>query len=96
MADVTVVDNGARSRYEAHVDGRLAGHIQYHRTSRYLDFLHTQVEPEFEGRGVGSRLAAGALDDVRAHRGRVLATCPFIRAYLQRHPEYADLVVTRA
>ena len=91
MADVTVVDNGARSRYEAWVDGRLAGHINYRRGPGYLDFLHTEVESEFDGHGVGSRLAAGALDDVRAHGGRIVATCPFVREYLERHPGYADL-----
>ena len=55
-------------------------------------FTHTEVFDAYEGKGVGSALARGALDDVRARGGRLVALCPFIAAYLERHPEYADLV----
>ncbi len=56
-------------------------------------FTHTEVFPEFEGKGVGSRLATGALDDVRARGLKLTPQCPFISAYIKRHPAYADLVV---
>jgi hypothetical protein len=55
-------------------------------------FTHTVVLPAFEGRGVGSALARGALDDVRASGRTLVAQCPFIRGYIERQPEYADLV----
>ena len=55
-------------------------------------FTHTEVFPAFEGRGVGTALARGALDDVRASGRTLVARCPFIRSYIERQPEYADLV----
>jgi uncharacterized protein len=89
---LTVANNPEQSRYEVYVDDERAGYVRYLRGPGYVDFLHTEVDPKFEGQGVGSRLAAGALDDVRASRMRVVATCPFIAAYLRRHPEQADLL----
>jgi len=53
---------------------------------------HTVVEPEFEGRGVGGRLARGALDLIRSSGSRVVPLCTFMAAYIERHPDYADLV----
>lgn len=73
------------SRYEIRVDDKLAGYTVYRRSPGVVDFLHTEIEPAFEGRGLGSKLAAGALADVRARGDRVVATCPFIAAYLKRH-----------
>jgi predicted GNAT family acetyltransferase len=54
--------------------------------------VHTEIEPAFEGEGFGSALVSGALDDVRARGKRVRPLCPFVAAYVKRHPEYADLV----
>jgi predicted GNAT family acetyltransferase len=91
----TVVSNNvAESRYEVLVDGRVAGFARYQRTPDAINFFHTEVDPQFEGQGLGSTLAAGALDDVRAAGGRAVATCPFISAYIKRHPEYGDLLAT--
>ena len=56
-------------------------------------FVHTEVLPAFEGKGVGSRLATWALDDVRARGLKLTPQCPFIAAFIKRHPAYADLVV---
>lgn len=97
MADVR--DNEDRRRYEIRVDGRLAGIAQYalvpddDRVGRVFD--HTKIEPEFEGQGIGTELARGALDDIRARAIPMAATCPFIVSFLERHPEYQDLVVDR-
>ncbi len=90
--DVTVVDNPAEHRYEARVGGRLAGFAQYRLRGDRIVFVHTEVDDEFEGHGVGSRLASGALDDARARGLVVVPLCPFIADYIRRHPEYQDLV----
>ena len=87
-----VVDAPAASRFEVLVDGRVAGFAEYRRTSSSVSFTHTVVDPEFEGRGLGSVLARGALDASREAGLAVLPFCPFIRGYIQRHPAYLDLV----
>jgi uncharacterized protein len=87
-----VLDVPARSRYEVTVDGELAGFTEYREVEGVRVFTHTEVFDDFEGKGVGGALARGALDDVRAGGRRLVALCPFIAAYLERHPEYADLV----
>jgi uncharacterized protein len=89
---VTVQDNPAERRYEILVDDEVAGSVRYQLRDDAIVLIHTEVGDEFEGRGVGSRLAAGTLDDVRARGLRVIVRCPFIRAYIARHPEYADLL----
>lgn len=88
---IDVADVPDRSRYEATVDGELAGWADYTVTAEMLVFMHTVVRPAFEGRGVGGALARFGLDDVRARGLRALAVCPFVLSWIQRHPEYADL-----
>lgn len=93
MSDVTVTDNHDQSRYEARVGDELAGIAEYTRSGDTVTFTHTKVEDAFEGQGVGSALARGALDDVRAQGGlRVVPQCSFIKGYIDKHEEYADLV----
>lgn len=93
MTDIVVTDNPQEHRYEAHVDGVLAGFVVYRFKGEHLVMVHTEVDDAFEGKGVGGALARGALDDVRA-KGRhdVVALCPFIAAWIERHPDYQDLV----
>jgi len=90
---VEVTRNDGRSRYEARIDGALAGFADYQLTDELVVFTHTEVDPAFEGQGIGSALARGALDEVRAAGERqVLALCPFISGWIGKHPDYADLV----
>jgi predicted GNAT family acetyltransferase len=89
---VTVADNPSALRYEIRVGDDLAGFAAYTRLHGVVTFTHTEIDPAFEGQGLGSTLARAALDDVRAEGLRVVPRCPFIRAYIERHPEYADLV----
>ena len=92
--ELRVVDNPAERRYEALVGDRMAGIAEYRLAGNRVIFTHTETDPGFAGQGIASRLARGALDDVRA-RGLVMTPkCPFIAAYVQRHPAYQDLVVT--
>ncbi|HEV2711623.1 MAG TPA: GNAT family N-acetyltransferase [Gaiellaceae bacterium] len=92
---VEVSDNKEESRYEARVNGELAGVSFYEPQPDRLIVLHTEVRDAFEGQGVGSRLVAGMLDDVRRRGLSVTPLCPFTRAYIERHPEYDDLVAGR-
>jgi predicted GNAT family acetyltransferase len=83
-----VVDNAAALRYEIRVDGRLAGSIRYTRNGDIVTLVHTEVDPAFEGHGVGSALVQGALDDARARGLTVRPLCPFVAAWLRTHPDY--------
>jgi predicted GNAT family acetyltransferase len=93
MSDPTIANVVESSRYEAHVDGALAGFAEYQLTDHLIIFTHTEVETKFEGKGVASAIARFALDDVRADGCReVLPLCPFIKGWIARHAEYRDLV----
>lgn len=74
------------------LDGELAGAAYYTRRSDRVVLTHTEVDDAFEGQGVGSALARGTLDAVRARGERVIALCPFIAGYIGKHAEYQDLV----
>ncbi len=89
---VAVTDNLAEHRYEVRVAGELAGFSEYALQPSSITFLHTEIDPRFEGRGIGSKLATAVLDDARAKKLRVVPLCPFIAAYIRRHPEYDDIV----
>ena len=85
----TVRDNPGQQRYEIYFDGVRAGFAEYRDEAGRRTFTHTKVDPDFEGHGLGSALARGALDDARERDLKIVARCPFIAAYIQRHPEYA-------
>lgn len=88
-----ITDNAERKRYEIRVDGEMAGFADYEPAEGgTVVFTHTEVDPAFEGKGVGSALARGALDDVRAKGAAVIPVCPFIKGWILRHPDYKDLV----
>jgi len=91
-ADISVLDNPTAGRYEVHVAGELAGVADYQRRPGRVVFVHTEIAPAFAGMGLGQRLAGWALDDARVRGERVIPRCPFIAAFIGRHPEYADLV----
>lgn len=90
--DIRIVDHSAAGRYEAYVGEHLAGIAEYRLAPGLVTFVHTKVDPAFEGQGVGGRLASWALDDARARGLSVRPICPFIAAFIRRHQEYADLV----
>jgi uncharacterized protein len=89
---ITVQDNADSHRYEVFVDGDLAGYSAYRDAADRRVFTHTKIDPDYEGHGIGSALARGALDDVRRRHLTVVARCPFIAEYIDRHQEYADLL----
>jgi predicted GNAT family acetyltransferase len=91
--DVTVADVPERRRYEARVPGVAdAAAAHYRLRDGTIVFTHTEVPPALEGHGVGSALARFALDDARRRGLAVVPRCPFVAAFIRRHPEYRDLV----
>ena len=96
MTKVETRKNESENSYEAYVDGELAGSAYYELDDKRVVFTHTEVDDRFEGHGVGSTLARAALDDVRDYSTRrVVPRCPFIKSWIEKHPDYADLVTTR-
>lgn len=83
-------NNTGLSRYEMDADGHVAVAC-YTRAPGVITFTHTEVPRELEGRGIASALIRGALADARAQGLKVVARCPFVAAYLAKHPEFADL-----
>jgi predicted GNAT family acetyltransferase len=92
---VEITDNEAAHRYEAHVDGTLAGFVDYGRVEHRIVALHTEVFPEFGGRGIASALVRRVLADARAAGRKVTPRCPFFVTHFQRHPEDVDLLAER-
>ena len=86
-----VTDNTARHRFELNADGAVA-HADYAMAGDTLVLLHTEVPAALSGQGVGSALARGVLDDVRRRGLKILPRCEFMAAYIERHPEYGDLL----
>lgn len=90
--DMAVVDDPDRSAYVVSVNGASAGRLEYRVHGDRVVFTHAEVDPRWEGLGVGSRLARVALDDVVARGKQITPLCPFIVSYIQRHPEYVESV----
>jgi predicted GNAT family acetyltransferase len=91
--NIVVADAPAEHRYEARDGETLAGLAAYLLTNgNLIVFTHTEVEAGYEGKGVGSQIARAALDGARDRGLRVVPLCPFIKGWIERHPDYADLV----
>jgi len=89
---VEVTDAPGQDRYEARIDGELVGFAEYRRHDGSITFTHTDVDEAAQGLGVGAALARHSLDEARAGGRRVHLVCPFYAGWVERHPEYADLV----
>jgi predicted GNAT family acetyltransferase len=87
-----VRENAAEYRFEIWLGGERAGMTVYEGEGPTLAFVHTEIDDRFGGRGLGSVLIRQALDTVRARGQAVLPYCPFVKAFIQKHPDYLDLV----
>jgi predicted GNAT family acetyltransferase len=87
-----VRDNRDRARYEILVDGRLAGFVQYNMRGGRLILVHTEIDEAHAGHGLAGILVSAALDDIRTRGLCIVPVCPFVERYIERHPEYDDLV----
>jgi predicted GNAT family acetyltransferase len=86
-----IADNQAQHRFELAVDGHIA-RSEYSLKDGVITFMHTEVPQALAGKGIGSKLIKGALDQARARGLKVVALCPFVKAYIEKHPDYAGLL----
>ncbi|NNC12801.1 N-acetyltransferase [Planctomonas sp. JC2975] len=86
-----VRDDPDATRYVIETDGAIVGAAYYNRFEDHIVFTHTEVDEGHQGEGLASQLVQSALDDVRTAGLRVVALCPYVRSWLQRHPDYQDL-----
>lgn len=90
--EITVRDNTSSRSYDALADRQVVGSVVYQPEGRRMVFMHTIVVPEFRGRGIGTTLVRYALDDVRSKGMTLTSYCGFVSAFIDAHPEYADLI----
>jgi predicted GNAT family acetyltransferase len=91
MSEPTIEHSIPTHRFQTRVDGKLA-YTEYSMDGRTLTFTHTQVPKELEGRGLASKIVKFALDEARSKKFKVVAQCPYVSSYIQRNPEYQDLL----
>jgi len=92
LVDIAVENDAAANRFVARVDGQTA-ELQYERFPDRIVLVHTEVPAALRGRGIADKLAHTALEYARAEHLRVVPRCPFVAAYLRRHPEYQHLLL---
>ncbi|MEV6277676.1 N-acetyltransferase [Nocardia sp. NPDC051832] len=91
--EATVARNDEKKRYEVFYDGKLAGFAEYEERGDETVFTHTEIDDAFSGKGLGKVLAKVAIEDTIALQRVIRPLCPFIRAYLEKHPEYDAHVI---
>ena len=92
MSEVQIRNDTETNRYQAWVGDEVAGFIDYRPGRGSVDLVHTEVDDAFEGQGIASTLVRGALDDIRSQGDlSVEASCPFVKDWIERHPDYQDL-----
>lgn len=87
-----IADHPESHRYELSIAGQLAAFLDYRAAPGRVDMIHTEVMPGYEGQGLGSRLAKFALEHARRAGAKVVPSCAFVASYIERHPEYGDLL----
>jgi predicted GNAT family acetyltransferase len=92
---IVLRDNEVEDRFELYVDGAPVGFLTYSIRDGDYALDHEEIDPAFQGQGMGAQLVTHALDQIRAKGLGVLPYCPFVQSFLQRHPEYQDLVPAR-
>jgi predicted GNAT family acetyltransferase len=90
--EVNVSDNPGAEQFDITVDGEQAGHASYRRKPGIIAFIHTEIDPEFEGQGLGGQLIEAALNSAQAEEIDVLPFCPFVNKYISEHDEFLPLV----
>jgi len=94
--ELRIVDNEEARRFELCLGEELAGVMIYRSRPNALALIHTEVDPGFSGQGLGGKFVAAVLDQLRESEVKILPLCPFVSSYVERHPEYLDLVAPSA
>jgi len=89
---IEVADAPERERYELSLDGEVVGYSAYRARPGLIAFVHTEVDERLQGRGLADRLIRFALEDARTRGLAVLPFCPFVKAFIERHREFEELV----
>lgn len=92
MAEVTITHDPERERFVLHLGDELASLLDYHRGAGAVDLVHARTQPRHRGQGLAGQVTAAALDHARAHEWQVRPSCPYVRTWMQDHPESQDLV----
>ena len=90
--NTVVTRNLPLSRFDIHVDGELAGFADYTLKDGVIVFPHTEIDPKFGGKGLGTTLIELALNEVVKEKLSVEPLCPFVSKYIGKHPEFLHLV----
>lgn len=90
--DITIADNREAGAYELSIGGQTAAGVLYSETGTRVTILATAVFPDFRGKGIAGKLLGGVLDLLRAEGRTATLACPFATAFVQSHPEYADVI----
>jgi len=96
VTEPMILDVAEWSRFEIHVGGTLAGFAQYKAEPGTITFIHTEIDSRYEGQGLAGKLIRFALDDARGRSLAVYPDCPFVRGWIEQHPDYLDLVPPEA
>ncbi|HKJ42803.1 MAG TPA: GNAT family N-acetyltransferase [Sunxiuqinia sp.] len=91
----TLVNNELAYRYEVHIDGYLAK-IDYQKNGGQIFLNHTEVPIELEGKGIGSKLVTLVLNDIDQQGLKLIPFCPFVKKYIQKHPEWKRILVRQS
>ncbi|MBM7787768.1 GNAT family N-acetyltransferase [Tenggerimyces flavus] len=86
-----VKDNPSEERFEVHDGDQLAGSLYYEQRGEALALIHTEIDPAFGGRGLGSVLVRRTLEQLRERGVKIVPLCPFVKSWMEKHPEYDDL-----
>jgi predicted GNAT family acetyltransferase len=89
---IEILDRPQNSRYDISIDGEVVGFCSYRDTGDVFLLPHAEVDPRVGGRGIGTQLVRGTLDDLRVRGVKVVALCPFVADFIARNPGYQDLV----
>ena len=90
--DYELINNEATNQYEFHIDGFIP-RIVYQKSEDKISLIHTEVPLALGGKGIANQLVKKVLEDIQQKGFKLVPLCPFVKKYIQRHPEWTSLVI---